>query len=165
MPVGPFPAGIAYDSGKGEVFVTYQGKTATSSSPASAAGISVVSDANNSVVATLPVVGGAVVYDSGKNELFVATGATNSTSIISDATNSVFAKVAAGPSPYALAYDPGRGEIFVANYDASTVTILYDTTPTPPYRDIGIWHRWVSAMDPPSADLASGHRLRPVATQ
>jgi YVTN family beta-propeller protein len=78
------------------------------------------------------VVGGAVVYDSGKNELFVATGATNSTSIISDATNSVFAKVAAGPSPYALAYDPGRGEIFVANYDASTVTILYDTTPTPP---------------------------------
>ncbi len=138
VPVGPFPQGIAYDSIKGELFVTNGGKTATSSSPATAGSVSVISDKTNTVIATakLPNAGEAA-YDSGKNELFVVTGSTNSVSIISDTTNSVTGTKAAGSSPYALAYDPAQNEIFVTNTDASTVTIISDATTTAPTKTTG----------------------------
>jgi YVTN family beta-propeller protein len=129
VPVGPFPMGIAYDSAKGEMFVTNQGKSATSSSPAASSSVSIISDATNAVVATLPIGGsGAIAYDSGKGELFALLYLSNGTSIISDASNSVVATEAAGPFPLALAYDPGKNEIFVANLYALTVTILSDAT-------------------------------------
>jgi TM2 domain-containing membrane protein YozV len=78
-PVG-MPEGMAYDSGKGEIFVANGGAYA----------VSVISDSNSSVVATIGVVnlplGSSVTYDSGKGELFV-TG--NPFSVISDSNNSV----------------------------------------------------------------------------
>ena len=138
VPVGPFPQGIAYDSIKGELFVTNGGKTATSSSPATAGSVSVISDKTNTVIATAKLPNaGEVAYDSGKNELFVVTGSTNSVSIISDTTNSVTGTKAAGSSPYALAYDPAQNEIFVTNTDASTVTIISDATTTAPSKTTG----------------------------
>jgi DNA-binding beta-propeller fold protein YncE len=128
--VGPFPvsAGIAYDSAKNEVFVTYQGKTATSSSPANTGGVSVISDADNTVIATMNMANlGAVAYDSGKSEFFVITS-PKSVSIISDSTNSVVGTKSAGSSPVAIAYDPAKSEIFVTNTDTNTVTIISDST-------------------------------------
>jgi YVTN family beta-propeller protein len=128
VPVGPTPGAIAYDSSRGELFVTSEGSSATSVARASVGTVSVISDTTNSVVATVPVAGGAIAYDSGKGELFVVVTQSNSTSVISDATNSVVATKAAGPDPYAIVYDPAQSELFVANYDAATVTVLSDAT-------------------------------------
>ena len=74
--VGTEPEGVAYDSGKGEVFVANY----------AAGTVSVISDSNNAVVATVTV--GAnpygVAYDSGKGEVFVADTSDNTVSVISD---------------------------------------------------------------------------------
>jgi len=74
--VGIGPIGVAYDSGKDEIFV----------SNAESNTVSVISDSNNAVVATVSV--GAypygVAYDSGKNEIFVANYDDSTVSVISD---------------------------------------------------------------------------------
>ncbi|EQD49409.1 40-residue YVTN family beta-propeller repeat-containing protein, partial [mine drainage metagenome] len=61
---GVYPYAVAYDSGRGELFVADQLSN----------NVSVISDANNTVVATVPVGIGpwAVAYDPGKGEVFVA---------------------------------------------------------------------------------------------
>ena len=64
---------MAYDSGKGEIFVTGFGLGNS---------VSAVSDSTNKVVASvsIPDVGGlrGIAYDSGMNEIFVASGYANS---------------------------------------------------------------------------------------
>jgi len=123
-------AGIAYDSGLGEVFV----------SNAQSENVSVISAATNSVVATvyLPVgVPESMVYDSGQHEVFVLNDQydlyhTNVT-VISDATNTVVATIAAQYGAISLAYDSGKGEVFVGSdiYGAGgtcNVTVINDTT-------------------------------------
>src|SRR6266849_1704959 len=61
--VGIAPFGLAYDSAKGEVFVTNDGSNT----------VSVISDTNNAVVATVSLGVGplGVAYDSAKGEVFV----------------------------------------------------------------------------------------------
>jgi YVTN family beta-propeller protein len=130
IPVGPFPDGIAYDPTKGEVFVTFTGKTATSASPANEGGVSVISDSSNSVVSTIPLAdAGTVAYDSGKGELFVVTPNSNSTAIISDQTDAVTGSLPAGPGPFYIVYDSGTSQLFVTNPKPDTLTILSDATP------------------------------------
>jgi YVTN family beta-propeller protein len=122
--VGPFPDGIAYDSAKGEMYVGSSGSTTIGGS------VSVISDSTIAVVATVPLDGaGAVAYDSARGELYVLTPSTNSTTIISDSTNSVVGTKAAGPGPYWIVYDPAKGELFVSNPAADTVTVLSDAGP------------------------------------
>jgi len=84
--------GIAYDPSKGEVFVANNGDYLPNT-------VSVISDATNTVVATVNVGYGpaGVVYDSGKGEVFVANSGDNTVSVISDA-----ALVPEFPSPYAV---------------------------------------------------------------
>ncbi len=114
IPVGSGPGGVAYDSGKGEVFVT-DGNN-----------VSVISDANNKVVVTIPVGSGpgGVAYDSGKGEVFVTDG--NNVSVISDAGNSVVATIPVGTNPDGVAYDSGKGEVFAANELSNNVSVISD---------------------------------------
>jgi len=103
--VGSEPCAVAYDSGKGEIFVGIDG----------AGTLSVISDTTNAVVATVSVgsVPCALAYDSGKGEVFVANDLSNTLSVISDTTNAVVATVSVVANPYAVAYDSGKGEVFV----------------------------------------------------
>ncbi len=116
------PSGTAYDSGKGEIFVANLGSNTAS----------VISDATNKVVATIPVgsypIGTA--YDSGKGEVFVTNVDSNTVSVISEATNTVVATVAVGSDPFGVAYDSGKGEIFVANAGSDNVSVVSDATNT-----------------------------------
>ena len=72
IPVGtpgtdnPYDYCAAYDSGKGEVFVTNAGSDT----------VSVISDKTNAVIATVPMRFSpyAIAYDSAKGEIFVANG-------------------------------------------------------------------------------------------
>ncbi len=119
--VGTWPSGIAYDSGRRELFVANN----------LAANVSVISDATGAVVATIPLspapVG--VAYGSGRGEVYVARGDTNM-SVISDATNAVVATVDLGPGTYplALAYDAARSEVYAANPLSDTVTVISAAT-------------------------------------
>ena len=121
--VGGSPWGVAYDSGKSEIFLVN-----------SASGtVSVLSDSNNKVVSTITVGQSPYrdLYDSGKSEVFVANYAANSVSVISDKSNKVVATVPVGTSPSSFAYDSGKGEIFVANSGGgtgTTVSVISDST-------------------------------------
>jgi len=133
--VGPEPLAIAYDSGKGEMFVANQG----SFSSLANGNVSVIDDATNTVVATVTVGlnPDGIAYDSGKGEIFVANHGTlggGSVSVISDATNTVVATINVGLEPFGVAYDPNEGEVFVANANAfgpnGTISVISDTNNT-----------------------------------
>jgi DNA-binding beta-propeller fold protein YncE len=71
------PGAIAFDSHKNEIFVS------------NGAGVSVISDATNKVIAAITVSGGDVGFDPHLNEVFFTKVASNTVSVISDATNTV----------------------------------------------------------------------------
>src|SRR3989475_12816993 len=92
--IGPPPEDVAYDSGKGELFVANEG----------ANNVSVISDVTNTVVATISVGSrpNGVAYDSGKGEVFVTNGGyggSSEVSEISNATNTVMATSPMRASP------------------------------------------------------------------
>jgi YVTN family beta-propeller protein len=105
--------GVAYDSGKGEIFVAnYASNT-----------VSVISDIYNFVVTNVSVGSEplCVAYDSGKGEIFVSNFNSNpgTVMVISDGTygpaNTVVATLYMGLHPWGVAYDSAKGEIFVSN--------------------------------------------------
>ncbi len=120
--VGAYAINAAYDSDRGEVFVT------------TAKNVAVISDSNNSVVATIivPSVGGLgdLVYDSGMGEIFVEGGGTlfneSILFVISDTTNVVVANITV--DPWGLAYDSSKGEIFASNLVTKTIYVISDAT-------------------------------------
>lgn len=131
--VGQFPSGVAYDSGKGEIFVTNLGDGT----------VSVISDETNTVIATIKVgrYPRGLAYDSGKGMIYVVNSGNNSVSVISDSTNTVVATIPVGELPQSIVYDPAKGELFVANtnYDNAissistyvcTVSVISDETNT-----------------------------------
>ena len=126
IPVGYDPAGVAYDSGKGEIFV------ATEANYPTFTGVWVISDSNNTVIANIPVGNSpeGVAYDSGTGEVFVTNSGDNTTSVISDSTNKVIVTLAVGNDPQGVAYDSGKGEIFVANHGSNTVSVISATNNT-----------------------------------
>jgi DNA-binding beta-propeller fold protein YncE len=129
--VGNAPHGIAYDSGRNEIFVANLDSGT----------VSVVSDTDDSVVATIDVPGYVppignewggpiyLAYDSGRSEIFVGclgqylNGPAN-VCVISDASNSIVATVPVGGSVNGLAYDSGKGEVFVSN--GGSVSVISD---------------------------------------
>jgi len=122
IPVGRTPQGVAYDSAKGEVFVSNAQDNTTS----------VISDSTNTVVATIPVGGypDGVAYDAAKGEIFVVNLYSNNVMVISDSTNAVVATIPVGQSPYNIAYDSAKGELFVTNSYDGTVSVISDSTNT-----------------------------------
>src|SRR6266849_5149334 len=115
-----YPAGIEYDSGKGEVFVA----------DAAWDNVSVISDATNAIVANVRVGANPFgsAYDGGKGEVFAANQASNTVSVMSDATNTVVATIDVGSYPTGVAYDSAKGEVFVSNQVSNNVSVISDAT-------------------------------------
>ena len=120
IPVGKAPSSGAYDSAKGEIFVTN----------AQDGTVSVISDGTNSVVDTITVgsypYGSA--YDSSKGEIFVVDALSDNVSVISDSSNTVIATIPVGSYPNLCVYDSAKGEIFVTNTDDNNVSVISDST-------------------------------------
>ena len=112
--VGSFPQAVAYDSGKGELFVANEGS----------ANVSVISDSNNTVVGTVPVGGepNGVAYDSREGKVFVTN--SNDVVVISDSDDKVMGSYTVGTDPDAVAYDSTNDDIYVANAASGTVSVL-----------------------------------------
>jgi YVTN family beta-propeller protein len=120
-PDGLSPGALVYDPAKGEVFVL----------ESNSGSVSVLDDATDRVVATIPVgnspMGGA--YDAGKGEVFVTDAGSGNVSVINDTTDSVVATVPVGQEiPDGVAYDAAQGEIFVATTYADKLTVISDAT-------------------------------------
>jgi DNA-binding beta-propeller fold protein YncE len=126
------PGMMAYDSGKGEIFVTDRSKY----------NLSVISCATDKIVATI-VLGSeprSIAYDSGKGEVFVGEaygggsdiyGNMGNVTVISDATNSIIANIPTGmPVPGYMAYDSVTNNIFIVTFDGNydNVTVISDST-------------------------------------
>ena len=120
--VGTIPDAIAYDTGRGEIFVANFGS----------GNISVISSSSEKVtrsiaVGTYPT---SIVYDSKMGELFVANAGSNNVSVISDLSNKVVASVEVGAYPSAMVYDNKTGDIFVLNGNSDNVSVVSDSTDT-----------------------------------
>ncbi|MGA7860726.1 MAG: hypothetical protein WCB19_02580, partial [Thermoplasmata archaeon] len=103
--------------------------------------VSVVSDATDAVVATVPVGSSPIsaAYVSENGEVFVANYESNNVSVISDATNTVLATVAVGSEPVGVAYDSGTGEVYISNYAQGTISVLAGVPPyAVTFTEIGI---------------------------
>jgi YVTN family beta-propeller protein len=118
--VGSSPLSLAFDSGRGEVFV------ANSESN----NVSVINDTTNKVIAWIYVGGfpNGIAYDPGKGEVFVANEDSDDVSVISDTTNEVVATVPVGAYPIHVAYDSGRSEVFVTNSASNNSSVISDAT-------------------------------------
>lgn len=135
---------VVYDSGKGEVFAAYGNAKPEAGVLTSTPYISVISDSNNSLVATIastsagsswPIQPTGMVYDSGKGEMFVTDVQSNDVYVISDQSNTVVATIGvkgtSGGGPYGwayggMAYDSAKGEVFVAN--SNQISVISDST-------------------------------------
>jgi YVTN family beta-propeller protein len=139
VPTGNFgtdlqPQALCYDSGKGEIFVPCREGDAP---------IHVISDSNNTVIATILLPGTAIVrepeaacYDPSKGEIFVGN-ADNTVFIISDTNNTIVDSIHTLGGPVGFVYDSGKGYVFLANqYDNSisanynSVSVISDTNNT-----------------------------------
>jgi len=125
------PSYVAYDSGKGEIFVT----SVNSIQPGT---VTVISDETNTIVAniTVGIEPGGMVYDSWNSEIYVVNTGSDSVSVISDSTNSVVATIPV-KSPGSLAYDPGtggNGSIYVTTEGSvsipASISVISDQTNT-----------------------------------
>jgi YVTN family beta-propeller protein len=120
IPLGSSLGGLAYDSGKGEIFV----------SEGSSGSVAVLSDSSDKLVTNIPVSStpGGLAYDPSNGDVYVGTSTLQAytISVISDTSNSVVKTIQVGYEPYGLAYDSGRGEIYVSNYASGTVSVISD---------------------------------------
>ncbi len=116
MSVGYAPENIAYDQGKGEMFVTNYNSN----------NVSVISDSTNTVVATIPVGSepSGVAYDPSMSEIFVANHDSGNVSVISDINNKVVATVDGVTGCQAMAYDSNKGELFVSDTSSSEFYVI-----------------------------------------
>ncbi|MCI4351367.1 MAG: PKD domain-containing protein [Thermoplasmata archaeon] len=120
--VGSNPVGVAYDSGRGEVFVANYNSN----------NVSVFTDTNGTVVASIGVGSNpvALAYDAARGEVFVTNTNSNNVSVIADVNNTVVASIPVGTAPFGIAYDAGLGELFVANVNSYNVSVISDTNNT-----------------------------------
>src|SRR5437667_190263 len=157
IPVGGDPAGVAYNSGNGYVYVTnpcsdivsvINGTTVVATVPVEYKPSGVAYDSGNgyvyvandttyvsvingtTVVATVPVGGepNAVAYDSENGYVYVTNSDSRRVSVISGRAG--VARVPVGGGPRGVAYDSGNGYVYVSNYFSSNVSVIDGTTNT-----------------------------------
>ena len=125
IPISSAPDYLAYDSGKGEIFVA--GSVLDSNTGLHTYNIQVISDSTNKVVATIDlptsVTLGDMAYNSNKGEIYIND--LTSVAIISDSTKNVVGTVDTnGTNTYTgsngIAYDSGTSTIYAINDGGST---------------------------------------------
>jgi YVTN family beta-propeller protein len=136
IPLGndPYIGSLTYDSGKGEIYVSYHGLPEKNL----ANFISVISDANNSVIATVPLginvpfnaPVGPGVYDSTTGEIYFVDSLNSSMLVISDETHTMVDSIQLEPSSFSLGCDPAKGYLFVGTPYNTTYIILDKTKST-----------------------------------
>jgi len=113
-----WPSGLAYDGGRGQIWVAGPGVAEA------------ISDTTDRVVASVAVGSSpsGIAYDSGDGDVFVTNVNSNNVSVISDNTDRVVDNISGFAYPDGVAYDSGRGELFVADSGSDSVSVVSDRT-------------------------------------
>ena len=102
--------------------------------------VSVIDDATQTVVDTIPVGdrpwGMAVSPDGSR--VYVSNRTSNSLSVIETAGNTVIATVPVGLNPYGVAVSPDGSEVYVANYSDNSLSVIDTATNTVAATIVGI---------------------------
>ncbi len=128
---GSEPIQLAYDSGRGEIYVSDE----------NVSNVSVLSATTHALVATIPV--GSypfgLAYDPRMGEVFVANQASANVSVINDTSHTVSATISlfTGAVPIGVAYDPNTREVWVSTFngviaqyaDSNNTEVSYVTLP------------------------------------
>jgi YVTN family beta-propeller protein len=117
------PAGIAYDSDNGNLYVANRGLDT----------VSVINGTSNSLIDEIPIDGVApsgIVYNAANNYIYVTSTGSNKVSVINGTTNAVVEDIPVGLGPNGVAYDQRDGNIYVANSMNGTISIINGLTNT-----------------------------------
>jgi YVTN family beta-propeller protein len=117
------PAGIAYDSDNGNLYVANRGLDT----------VSVINGTSNSLNDEIPIDGVApsgIVYNAANNYIYVTSTGSNKVSVINGTTNAVVEDIPVGLGPNGVAYDQSNGNIYVANSMNGTISVINGLTNT-----------------------------------
>jgi gliding motility-associated-like protein len=94
--------------------------------------VSVISTANNSLVATIPVGAGpyGVSVSPDGSRAYIANISSNTVSVINTASNTVIATIPVGAGPIGVVVKPDGSRVYVANTTANTISIIDAATNT-----------------------------------
>jgi YVTN family beta-propeller protein len=111
------PAGIAYDSDNGNLYVTNRGSDS----------LSVINGTTNTLVNEMSldaIAPSGVVYNAANNYIYVTNMGSNTVSVINGTTNAIVTTIPVGLGPNAIAYNQDNGDVYVANSINGTITIV-----------------------------------------
>ena len=111
------PAGIAYDSDNGNVYVANRGSDT----------ISVINGSTNLLIDEISmdtVAPSGIVYNAANNFIYATSEGSNRVSMINGTTNTVVATIPVGLGPTGIAYDQSDGNVFVSNSANGTISII-----------------------------------------
>ena len=111
------PAGIAYNSDNGNLYVANRGSDT----------VSVINGSTNSLVneITLDTIApSGIIYNAANNYIYVTNAGSNNVTVINGTTNAVVEKVLVGLGPNGIAYDQSNGNVYVANYMNGTISVI-----------------------------------------
>jgi YVTN family beta-propeller protein len=111
------PAGIAYDSDNGNLYVTNRGSDS----------LSVINGTTNTLVNEMSldaIAPSGVVYNAANNYIYITNMGSNTVSVINGTTNAIVTTIPVGLGPNAIAYNQDNGDVYVANSINGTITIV-----------------------------------------
>ena len=111
------PAGIAYNSDNGNLYVTNRGSDTLSV-------INGTTDEPVDEISLNAIAPSGIVYNAANNYIYVTNMGSNTVSVINGTTNTVVANIPVGLGPNGIAYNQNNGDIYVANSVNNTISIV-----------------------------------------
>ena len=111
------PAGIAYNSDNGNLYVANRGSDT----------VSVINGSTNSlmdVISMDAIAPSGIVYNPANNYIYVTNAGSNRVSVINGTTNAVVANILVGLGPNGIAYDQSSGNVYVSNSMNGTISVI-----------------------------------------
>jgi YVTN family beta-propeller protein len=111
------PAGIAYNSDNGNLYVANRGSDT----------ISVINGSTNSIIDEISmdtVAPSGIIYNAVNNYIYVTSAGSNTVSVINGTTNAVVENIPVGMVPNGIAYDQSNGNVYVSNFMNGTISII-----------------------------------------
>jgi YVTN family beta-propeller protein len=111
------PAGIAYNSDNGNLYVTNRGSDT----------ISVINGTANELVDEISlntIAPSGIVYNAANNYIYVTNMGSNTVSVINGTTNTVVTNIPVGLGPNGIAFNQNNGDVYVANSVNDTISIV-----------------------------------------
>jgi YVTN family beta-propeller protein len=111
------PAGIAYNSDNGNLYVTNRGSDT----------LTVINGTTNELVDGISlnaIAPSGIVYNAANNYIYVTNMGSNTVSVINGTTNTVVANIPVGLGPNGIAYNQNNGDVYVANSVNDTLSIV-----------------------------------------